>query len=267
VGVAAALAVSAPIAAAAASGTSDVITQPVVGETWAGYDAIAASTPASAAQSYFTSVTGSFAAPALRCDPGAPARASMWVGLGGVLSTRAVYGPLQVGIDADCHHGRASYSAWYEAYPEPLQPVRLAVAAGDTLTATVSIDATGRPRVFLSDRTTGAAIAKTLAGVRVKPLATDSAEWIVEGPARGESLADFGTVTFSDATATESSAAAPHTGPVDDPQWDYSEPDVIALQGSGVHQSDVAASAAPGPLGPAGDTFTVSYGAGASLDQ
>ncbi|HLW94474.1 MAG TPA: G1 family glutamic endopeptidase, partial [Solirubrobacteraceae bacterium] len=157
-----------------------------------------------------------------------------------------------------------SYSAWYEAYPEPLQPVRLTVAAGDSLTATVSIDAGGRPRVALRDLTSGHAIAKPLAGIRVKPLATDSAEWIVEGPARGESLADFGSVTFTNATATESATAATHTGPVDDPAWDYSEPDVIALQDSGVHQSDVAASAAPGPLGPAGDSFTVSYGAGAS---
>lgn len=266
-GTAAALAASAPIAAAAGSSASDVITQPVVGATWAGYDSIAASTPESAAQTYFTSVTGSFAAPALRCDPAAPARASVWVGLGGVLSTRAVYGPLQVGIDADCHHGRASYLAWYEAYPEPLQPVRLAVAAGDMLTATVSIDPAGRPRVVLSDTTTGDSMAKTLAGVRVKPLATDSAEWIVEGPASQQALANFGSVTFSNATATESSAATVHSGPIDDPAWDYSEPDVIGLQGGGVHQSDVAASAAPGPLGPAGNSFTVSYGAGASFDQ
>jgi hypothetical protein len=264
---AATLAASATGAAAASSGTTDVITQPVVGETWAGYDSIAATTPASAANTYFTSVTGSFAAPALRCDSGDPARASVWVGLGGVLTTRAVYGPLQVGIDADCHHGRASYSAWYEAYPEPLQPVHLPVAAGDSLTATVSIDAGGRPHVALRDLTTGHAVAKSLAGIRVKPLATDSAEWIVEGPARGESLADFGSVTFTNATATESATAAAHTGPVDDPAWDYSEPDVIALQDSGVHQSDVAASAAPGPLDPAGDSFTVSYGAGAPVSH
>ncbi|HLW96381.1 MAG TPA: G1 family glutamic endopeptidase, partial [Solirubrobacteraceae bacterium] len=92
---ASALAASVPGAAAAGTGTSDVITQPVVGQTWAGYDSIAAMTPASAADTYFTSVTGSFAAPALRCEAGGAARASVWVGLGGVLSTRAVYGPLQ----------------------------------------------------------------------------------------------------------------------------------------------------------------------------
>ncbi|HEY7967732.1 MAG TPA: G1 family glutamic endopeptidase [Solirubrobacteraceae bacterium] len=259
-------AITAPALAVAASdpsAPSDAMTQPVVSASWAGYDAIAASTPAAAARSYFTGVTGSWTAPALRCGALASARASVWVGLGGVLDTRAVYGPLQVGIDADCRTGRATYSAWYEAYPEPLQRLRLTVASGDALTANVSIDGAGRPHVSLRDLTSTHSAAATLGGVRVRPLATDSAEWIVEGPVSREALADFGSVTFTNATATESSSTGTHSGGVDDPAWGYSEPDVIGPQAAGAHLSDVAELAAPGPLAAAGEGFTVNYDSGA----
>jgi hypothetical protein len=238
--------------------------QPVYGATWAGYDAVVAA-PSGARAARFTGITGDWVAPAADCNAGDPAQSSVWIGLGGALATAAVYGPLQVGTDSDCSRGRPRYFAWYEAYPEPLQVVRLSISPGDSLAATVSLDAAGRPTMTLDDETTHRHFTKLLRDVRVKPLATDSAEWIVEGPPRREPvLTDFGSVTFTDATATQADGAASHTGPVDDPAWGYTEPDVLGFDQSGVHQSAVERSAAPGPLDATGEGFTVSFGAGAT---
>ncbi len=237
--------------------------QPVYGQTWAGYDAVAAA-PSGGRAASFTRITGSWVAPAAVCSAGDPAQSSVWIGLGGALTTAAVFGPLQVGTDSDCGRAGPRYFAWYEAYPEPLQVVRLRISPGDSLAATVSLDAAGRPTMTLSDETTHRQFTKLLRDVQVKPLATDSAEWIVEGPPRLEPvLTDFGSVSFTDATATQADGAGSHTGPVNDSAWGYTEPDVLGFDQSGVHQSAVQRSAAPGPLDATGERFTVSFGAGA----
>jgi len=239
------------------------LTAPVYGQTWAGYDAIAAAAGGGMAP-YFTKVTGAWREPAAQCASVGSSQASVWVGLGGVLNTAAVYGPLQIGTDSDCNHGSAVYFAWYEAYPLPLVRVRLRVAPNDALAAMVSLDAAGAPVLTLDDQTSGAGFTKVLRGVHLRPLASDSAEWIVEGPAhRGPLLTNFGSVSFTDATATQVGPSGAHSGSVDDSAWSYSEPDVLGGDDPGVHQSAVERSAAPGPLTGSGDAFTVSFGAGA----
>lgn len=241
--------------------------QPVYGQTWAGYDAVAAA-PSGGSHARFTRITGSWVAPIADCSAGVAAQSSVWIGLGGALATAAVFGPLQVGTDSDCGGGRARYFAWYEAYPEPLQVVRLRISPGDSLAATVSLDAAGRPAMTLVDETTNRRFTKLLRDVRVKSLATDSAEWIVEGPPRRQPvLTDFGSVNFTDATATQAEGTVSHTGPVNDPAWGYTEPDVLGFSESAVHQSAVERSASPGPLDATGERFTVSFGAGAIVLQ
>ena len=246
-----------------ATPSAQALSQPVYGPTWAGYDAIAAA-PVAGLRPYFTKVTGAWTQPAAGCSTSETAQASVWVGLGGVLDTAAVYGPLQVGTDSDCKHGRAVTYAWYETYPEPLVRMRLRVAAGDELAATVSLDASGQPTLTLEDRTRATGFTKVLRGVHVRALATNSAEWIVEGPSRsGGVLTDFGSVSFTDATATQAGASGVHTGSVDDPAWRYVEPDVLGAGDAGAHQSAVESSAAPGPLAATGEAFTVNFGAAA----
>jgi hypothetical protein len=258
-------AVSAVGAAGATPVSPQAPTQPVYGPTWAGYDAIAAA-PVGGLRSYFTTVTGAWTQPAASCSGGESAQASVWIGLGGVLDTSAVYGPLQIGTDSDCEHGRAVTFAWWETYPEPLVRMRLPVAAGDQLAATVSIDASGSPTLTLDDHTSGGSFSKVLHGIHVRALATNSAEWIVEGPSqRGADLTDFGSVSFTDATATQAGPAGVHTGSIDDPAWRYVEPDVLGggATTASAHQSAVERSAAPGPLAtPDGNAFTVDYGTG-----
>lgn len=261
--VALAAALMATAAPAGAAPTTAALTAPVYGQTWAGYDAVAAA-PLTGMRPYFTRVTGAWSLPAARCVASVSSQASVWVGLGGVLDTAAVYGPLQVGTDSDCVNGRAVYFAWYEDYPEPLTRVRLRVEPQDALTASVSIDAAGTPLLVLSDATTGEGLRHVLRNVHVRALATDSAEWIVEGPsAPGRTLTDFGSVAFSDATATQADSQGVHTGGVDDPAWGYSEPDVLGANAAGAHQSAVESAAAPGPLSAPGSAFTVDYGSGA----
>jgi len=250
---------------AAAAPPSLGLTAPVYGQTWAGYDAVAAAAaPGDGIRPYFRKITGAWREPAAQCASVDSSQASVWVGLGGVLTTAAVYGPLQIGTDSDCEHGSAVYFAWYEAYPQPLVRVRLRVAANDALAAVVSVDAAGVPVLTLEDQTSGAGFTKVMRDVHLHPLATDSAEWIVEGPAhRRPILTDFGSVSFTDATATQVGPSGSHSGSVDDPAWSYSEPDVLSGSDPGVHQSAVQRSAAPGPLTASGDAFTVSFGAGA----
>jgi hypothetical protein len=270
VGCAVVVAVGAASAQAATSTPplTTALTQPVYGQTWAGYDAVAAA-PAGGMLPHFTKVTGAWTQPAADCAATGSSQASVWIGLGGVLDTAAVYGPLQVGTDSDCEHGRANYFAWWETYPEPLQKVRLTVSPQDALAATVSLDSAGLPVVTLEDQTTGASFTKVLRDVHVRALATDSAEWIVEGPEqRGTALTDFGSVSFADATATEAGPAGAQTGSVDDPAWGYSEPDVLGSSVTDAHQSAVESSATPGPLTGGGESFTVNYGAsGAAVPQ
>jgi len=260
---ASALAVASPAAAAPDGG--GVVSQPVVGESWAGYDAIAAA-PSAGFTPYFTSVHGDWVEPAAACASLKAAQASFWVGLGGALDTSATYGPLQIGADSDCVGGRARYLVWYEAFPQPVVPVAMRVAPGDLLSASVSLDSAGNPVVALRDETTGASFARTLSGVHLQPLATDSAEWIVEGPyyRNPPLLANFGHVDFSDATATQAGPDGSHTGPIVDPAWRYSEPDILSGDESGVYEPRVEQYAAPTGLNAAGNGFTVGFGPVAS---
>jgi hypothetical protein len=247
--------------AAAAPGVQGLVSQPVVGESWAGYDVIAAA-PTAGFTPYFTRVSGDWIEPAAACASVKAAQASFWVGLGGALDTSATYGPLQIGADSDCVGGHASYLVWYEAFPEPVVTVAMRVRPGNLLSASVSLNSAGNPVVALRDETTGAAFARTLSQIHLQPLATDSAEWIVEGPyyRHPPLLAGFGHVDFSDATATQVGPNGSHTGPIVDPAWRYSEPDILSGDESGVYEPRVEQYAAPTALNPAGDGFTVGFG-------
>jgi Peptidase A4 family len=249
-------------------GVQSGVAAPVVGEAWAGYDVLAGA-PAGALRPHFTAVSGSWTQPAATCLANENAQASFWVGLGGALETSAVYGPLQVGTDSDCFGGRASYFAWYEANPEPVIRLAMRIRPGDPLSASVTMGTARNPTVTLRDGRSGAVYRRTLRSVRVGALATDSAEWIVEGPyfRNPPLLADFGTVTFTDAQATEVLAAGAHTGGIADPAWRQREPDVLSGDESGVYEPRVERFAAPGPLSAGGEGFSVGFGAlGAALE-
>jgi len=153
---------------------------------WAGYAATAQT------QGSFTSVSASWTEPAVTCS-GGQTFAAFWAGLDGD-GTPTVE---QTGTEADCTGATASYSGWYELFPNapvffdnPLQP-------GDQLTASVVSDGGGAFTLTLTDATAGwqQSIQQSAPDAEL-----GSAEIIAEAPSNGQQilpLSDFGTVNFT----------------------------------------------------------------------
>lgn len=197
-------------AALALAVSSPASAQPVAETTsanWAGY-AVGGTT--------FSSVSGSWTVPAARSST--DGYSAFWVGLGGTSSESS--GLEQVGTESDYVDGQARYYAWYELVPAAAVRLDLPIHSGDRIAAKVSVSGT-RVTVSLSDLTTGRSVTKTL---RSSDPDTSSAEWIAEAPAAEYAdgtasqlpLADFGTASFTGATAT---AADGHTGSIVDSDW------------------------------------------------
>jgi hypothetical protein len=165
--------------------------------------------------------------PAATCTPGSSSYSAYWVGLGGFLqSSRKLE---QVGTEADCDSsGATQYYAWYELVPSAPVTLKLAIAAGDAISAAVSVKGP-YVTVTLADQTRGTRISKRLHFVAAD---TTSAEWIAEAPSECNStgiceplpLADFGVVNFTNAAVR---IADGHTGTISSADWS-AEP--IALE-------------------------------------
>jgi peptidase A4-like protein len=180
---------------------------------WSGY-AVTAPTP-------FTDVKGSWTQPAANCSStatapkpgngrgngngnghggggGGSARSSyssFWVGLDGYSSSTVE----QTGTDADCNGTTPVYYGWYEFYPAFPVSFPDPVSPGDSMSAEVSVSG-GNVTITLTDGT------KHWSHQASQPssgYALSSAEWIAEAPSSGKvlPLANFGTVTFSGASA------------------------------------------------------------------
>jgi hypothetical protein len=143
------------------------------------------------------------------------------VGLGGYsTSSNALE---QIGTEVDCTaRGRVVSSAWYELIPAASRPIRMRVAPGDQLTATVAV--AGRAvTLTLDNLTRHQSFRKT---VIAQPIDVSSADWIVEAPSDCINantcitlpLANFHSAAFSLASATSS---AGHVGTISDPAWSW----------------------------------------------
>jgi hypothetical protein len=191
------------------------VANPSISLNWAGY----AISGGSAVVRHFKHVSGSWVAPAVTCTAGSATYSAFWVGLGG-LSERST-GLEQTGTEADCDaNGVAHYSAWYELVPAGPVTLKLAITAGDTVSAAVSVHGT-RVTIRLVDDTSGASIVKHL---RLAHPDTSSAEWIAEAPSTCDArrsctalpLTNFGTVDFSNAAARTARGVA---GSISDSSW------------------------------------------------
>ena len=209
--VVAALVAAFAVSAAPAFGAA--IHQQRTSSNWAGY----AVTGRGATAGRFTSVSGSWVQPAATCTTSSRTYASFWVGLGGF--TRTSKALEQVGTEADCDSAnRPSYAAWYELVPAGPVDVNLTIRPGETISATVTV--IGKSvTVTIRNLTRGKYFSKKL---RMATPDLSSAEWIAEAPSscsagdcRVLHLANFGTVTFSGASAK----AARHVGTISDPVW------------------------------------------------
>lgn len=162
---------------------------------WGGYDVTGQS---------LHSVAASWVQPAVKCSR-TTTYSSFWAGLDGDTSNTVE----QTGTEADCSRRQPVYFGWYEMYPaspvvftDPLQP-------GDTMTASVTGDASGNFTLSLTDQTQGWNETENL---QSSSATRSSAEVMTEAPSSGGTvlpLADFGSVTFTGVSA------ATDTGPVD----------------------------------------------------
>jgi hypothetical protein len=220
---------------------------------WAGY-AVTGRT--------FRHVAGTWVVPAVDCASGSGDSAA-WVGLGGYSSSSQALE--QTGTEADCSAGgTARYSAWYELVPAAARTIRMTVRAGDHIGASVDVRGT-LVTLSLRDTSTGATFTRA---IRMTSPDTTAAEWVLEAPAacttggrcRQLALADFGSMAFSNATAT---TALGHTGTISDVGWRHR---AINLTGGfdrgprgGFGRVDTGGTATASALSPAGRSFTVDY--------
>lgn len=208
----------------------------------------------------FRTASAQWRVPHPRCQPGQAAYSAMWVGLGGYnRGSRALE---QIGTEIDCTvAGKAAASAWYELVPAPSRSIRMTVAPGDLIHASVAI--AGETVTLKLSVGRGRPFTRT---VRVSVLDASSAEWVLEAPSDCQSanrcrtlpLADFATATFSDCTTQSSSG---HRGAISDPRWTATRIQLIAGgRGFGVIGPNrgigVAATSA---LSDRGSSFTVTY--------
>jgi hypothetical protein len=191
---------------------------------WSGY---VLPSPAST----LTDATGTFTVPTLDCTVTPDAGMAAWVGIGG--DDFAVNGPsgslLQTGVISNCDGGVQDNQACWELWPsDPNQEFsfdNFPVTAGDTITASVYQDASGTWWTQVDDTTTGtsgwlkvggnwgvgtdaSAVYYTQGSAALLAYAGGyTADWIVEDYTEpgGQSLAplaDFGAVTFTDLTTS-----------------------------------------------------------------
>ena len=202
---------------------------------WAGY-------AVSRSHVTFRAIRATFFVPYLDCakSPGV-ALSSDWVGFDG-FSARAD-SVEQGGIAANCSAaGKASYFGWYELFPRAEIRVPLTVAAGDSITASVSYDGKDRDyKISLTDNTRGSrfSVLRKCPHVRVAgklvSCPRSSAEVISEAPATETgkhlviaALADYGAISYADISITDNRSAR---GGIVSSHWNATK--IIQLKSSG----------------------------------
>ena len=162
----------------------------VSSSNWSGY-------AATGSAGAFTSVAASWVQPTLTCTS-KTTYSSFWVGLDGYSNSALE----QTGTEADCIGGKAEYGAWWEVLPASESAYSVTVKAGDSLSASVKYNGNGTFTMVLTDSTQGWSKSTTHAGS--SGYQDSSAEVIAEATEVNGSIAklsNFGTVTFTNATA------------------------------------------------------------------
>jgi hypothetical protein len=253
-----------PVAALSLTAATLIISAPSSAATteartsanWAGYSAEGAQ---------FSKVSGSWVQPEANCDTGT-GDAAFWVGLGG--ATQDSQALEQAGTEVDCTSGSPVYSAWYELVPAAPVKFDLAVSPGDKLSTTVGVDG-NQVSISMTNQTTGKTASKQL---QMDNPDTTSAEWIAEAPSACQggslanctpvALADFGSVDFTNATATSANQTRPISGwNATAMQLSPSEDQFASSQGGS------GTGAVPTDLTSDGSGFTVSTQSGGGEDQ
>jgi hypothetical protein len=236
-----------------------------VSSNWAGY--VASADPWSGLGGAFSAVSGTWVEPAANCSTATTSTASaFWVGLGGDSDSSSALE--QIGTEADCNsRGAATSWAWYELVPKASVRLAMKVAPGDRVSASVKVNG-NKVSLKIANLTRGTGFSRVLSMAAPD---TSSAEWIAEAPSlcasssscRELSLTDFGSVRFSNATATSGG----HAGTISDANWSADALELDASAGGrgfgyGRYQSEsAAAQALPSSLSSGGKGFSVTWAA------
>jgi hypothetical protein len=180
-------------------------TQSLTSSDWSGYSV---STNLKNPQASVTGVSATWTVPAVAASVGA-SYSAVWVGIGGQYDQSLI----QVGTQQDSVFGSANYSAWYELLPDYPVYLGLNISPGDTIRAEIALvsSATDTWSISISDTSTG----QTFQTNVVYSSSMLSAEWVVERPlvrSRSGPLADFGSVTITNCSATVSNKRGSITG-------------------------------------------------------
>lgn len=162
-------------------------------------------------------------------------------------------------------NGKAVYDAWWEMYSsgdgQPEQVISsLTIKPGDSMSASVVYNSSTSQFVLtISDNTSGKtfSIDETSSAVQNPTASRESAEWIVEAPQVGGSIAtvaNFGSVTFTNASATINGV----TGPINDSAWQSAAIDIEV--GRTVYDTTSVLIAS-------GTSFVVTYNTSAGSNQ
>nr|BAL02935.1 glutamic protease [Pholiota nameko] len=158
----------------------------------------------------FTTVSGTFKVP----TPSGNGAASAWVGIDGDTAQNSI---LQSGVDFTVSGGRVSYQAWFEWFPNfAIDFSNFPISSGQTITVSVHATSKTTGTVVLTNVSTGKSITQAVSAPSSSAaLAGQNAEWIVEDFEEGGSLVtltNFGSVTFTGATASTASQSVGVTG-------------------------------------------------------
>lgn len=183
----------------------------------------------------FSDVKGTWTQPTADCSTtNKSTYSSFWVGLDGYNSSSVE----QIGTDADCSHGKATYYAWYEMYPNPSVTIgNFPINPNTPYTGEVKY--TGN-NSFTLTLTGGGHTFSTTQTLRNAP--RSSAEWIAEAPSLCAGgchiapLTDFHQVNFSGASA-DSTAISSWT---DDPLTMVTNGGQVKAQPSGLSNNGTA---------------------------
>lgn len=111
-------------------------------------------------------------------------------------------------MDFCTQNGKESYAAWYEWFPNfAYDFTNFPISAGDVMQIAVHATSLVTGTATIDNLSTGQSVTHTFSepGLQL-PLCEQNAEWIVEDFLQNGSqvpLANFGTVTFSNATAID----------------------------------------------------------------
>jgi Peptidase A4 family len=153
---------------------------------------------------YFTSVTGRFTVPNPKyVGSGQYSAGSAWAGIDGWSCQGA---SIQAGLDWRAYSsGEVTYHTWYRFSPDHSWFYSVFnISPGDVIQIDVTVTSTTRGSIKLTNVSTGGVLTQEIKAPEGSQLCRENAEWIVKNSQEGDaqiSLADFGTVVFTEASA------------------------------------------------------------------